>query len=187
MIYIGIDSSLSCTAVGVITLDGAGKPKLLSYGKIPTEPSMVYTERCIKIATEVKKIIGPYIDKNKSLLVGMETPNSFRGGDVTRKLCGLYGILLYVLKQDLGLDTREVNTMHAKKVTTGVGSADKGKIVKKVNSLFGLDLRYSKNKAKSDDDVADAISIAYCMMKDDSVRKKSAKKSAVIKKRRKRG
>jgi len=146
---------------------------------------MLYTERCIKIATEVKKFILPYTDK--SLIVGIETPNSFRGGDVTRKLCGLYGIMLYVVKQDLGLDIREVNTMHAKKMTTGVGSADKAKIVKKVNGLFKLDLRYSKNKNKSDDDVADAISIAYCMLRDDSIRKKSIKKKSKTKKRRKRG
>jgi Holliday junction resolvasome RuvABC endonuclease subunit len=180
MIYIGIDSSLACTAIGVITRDGAGKVKLMSYAKIPTEPSMPYIERCSAIASGVVDTIKPYYSKSEKMstgiMVGIEMPNSFRGGDVTRKLCGLYGILLHTIKNEFDIDAKEINTMHAKKISTGFGSAKKDKIVKSINKIFSLSLRYSTNKNKSDDDVADALSIAYCMYIEDSSRSKTIKK-----------
>lgn len=59
MIYIGIDSSLSCTAVGIISRDGAGKPKLLSFLKIPTAPDMDYIERCEEITDKIGELLKP--------------------------------------------------------------------------------------------------------------------------------
>ncbi len=175
-LYIGIDSSLSCTAVAIIERGGNGKQKLISFSKIPSDPKMAYTERCILIRDKVIEIINPYTPNTVPVVIGIETPNSFQNGDVTRKLCGLYGIILVAIKEAFEMDAREINTTHAKKITTGSGDADKAKTIKSVNKIFGLQLVYSKNKKKSDDDVADALSIANCMFVEDNTKKKSIKK-----------
>lgn len=180
MVYIGIDSSLSCTAVGIISRDGAGNPKLLSFLKIPTAPDMDYIERCEEITDKIGELLKPYIERSKKiktqLQIGIEMPNSFRGGDVTRKLCGLYGIILYYIHNELGVRPIEINTKHAKKVATGSGNADKQRTIFNINKIFGLTLEYSATKNKSDDDVADALSIAYCLLIEDGKRKTIKKK-----------
>lgn len=184
MLYIGIDSSLSCTAVGVIKRDGKGEAALVSYTKIPSSPDMKYVDRCLCIIEKLKEAIDPYFKNNsrtktvtdREIFIGIETPNSFRSGDVTRKLCGLYGIILYFIKVAYDIDVVEINTKHAKKVTTGKGNAQKDRIVASINKIFGLKLVFSKTKSKTDDDVADALSIAYCMLMEDSIRNKTTKK-----------
>ena len=166
--HIGIDSSLSCTAVAILKRHGNGNCAIVSYQKIMSDNSKKYLERCDHIVKELLKFIQPYIKLKGACQVGIETPNSFRGGEVTRKLCGLYGIILYVFHQ-AGVSVREVNTKHAKKVSTGKGSSDKKQTVKAINKLFGVDLKYKKtsNKEKTDDDLADALSIAYTIYKEE--------------------
>lgn len=164
-IIIGIDSSLSCTAFAVLKVKN-NKLEVIEYEKIITTSEVSYLERCVIIAEKLDKVFAKYHDS--ILTCGIEQPNSFRNGSIVRQLCGLYGIILYLIWIRYKIAITEINTIHAKAVTTGNYRAKKPEIVESVNKLFNLKLVYKKtaDKLKTDEDICDAISIARTLYMD---------------------
>ncbi len=156
-ILIGIDSSLSCTGIAVVQVIGNKKLKLLETIKVAPDFKMKYEERVAEICAGIDKVIEKY--RGYDLIIGIEEPNSVRNVDVTRKLCGLYGAILHYIWIRFKIELRKINTSQAKKNATGDGTADKAKIIKFINTRFNTKFVFSKDKSKSDDDLADAISM----------------------------
>lgn len=166
-IIIGIDSSTTCTGYAVLQKE-KGKYKLIKYGKIippaiqsKTHPKGIsYLKVCEAIYSELEKVVGNCGSDNVTIV--FEQPNSFRNGDTTRKLCGLYGILRYMVSIRFGIEPLEANTKTVKSVVCGNGNADKKAMVDTINKMYGLKLKFStsQNKEKSDDDISDAIGVA---------------------------
>ena len=98
----------------------------------------------------------------RPVAIAVEQPNSFRNGASTRILTGDFGALLYWIhiNKMAGI---EVNTTHAKKIFCGVAGKGKEPTIARANELYGLDLKFHRDPKKSDDDVADAIQVAYTL------------------------
>ncbi len=163
-VIMGIDSSLSCTGYSILKKTGK-TIKLIDCGKIMPDEKLTFEEKCAFILDELEKVIT----KNKHIdYIAIEQPNSFRNGKTVRALCGLYGVIRYFLKIRHNITLQEMNTIHIKKVVTGDHKAKKDKMVLKVNSLFKKNFIFKKtsDKSKTDEDICDAIGVAYTLLID---------------------
>ncbi len=165
-IVIGIDSSTTCTGYAVMKKE-KDVYKLINYGKIIPPEDLTYLKICEYIYTQLEKVISEYSTRKAEVVVVIEQPNSFRNGSVTRMLCGLYGIVRFMIMMRFGLEPVEANTKTVKKVVCDNGNADKEEMIVFVNRLYNLKLVFSKatkkgkpDKTKTDDDIADAIGVA---------------------------
>lgn len=112
--------------------------------------------------------------------VGAEELNCFRGGDTTRKLA-MMGGCVYMALYDLGLYPNWINTSTIKgrlgampnstenkalikSEGWGKQAAAKRLMIMRVNELKGLNLCFNSNKAKSDDDTADAVAVGDTLL-----------------------
>lgn len=156
---VGIDSSLGCTGIAVLTV--SQKPTIVMSKKVFTETGEDLFIRYDKIVSELSIIIET-IGTTRIQGVYIEQPNTVRNVAISRMLIGLYQVVRYSIYKRFSITPFEVNTKTAKKFMTGNGNADKEEIVNFVNKTFRLKLSFHKtNKEKSDDDIADAISVAY--------------------------
>lgn len=156
-IIIGIDSSTTCTGYAVMKKDKK-EYKLIKYGKVIPPKEIGYLRTCEYIYNELEKVISGC---DQEVVVILEQPNSFRNGDTTRKLCGLYEIIRFMVMLRFGIEPLEANTKTVKKVVCENGNADKKEMVETINRLYNLNLVFStsQNKEKTDDDIADAVGI----------------------------
>lgn len=163
-LYIGIDSSLSCTGYGVIQHTKNGY-KLIDYGKIIPKSDLGFEEKAEFICEGLNKILEKY--DSEIVEAAIEQPNSFRNGRTVRSLCGLYGIIRYYTHLRHERTLKEINTIHAKKVVTKHG-AEKREVVAEINKRFKTDFVFknTQDKSKTDDDICDAIQIAICLAED---------------------
>ncbi len=172
-LVLGLDSSTTCFGYAFIDISKGGL-KLVDYGKIipPLDPEKVkirpaltnkkldYLPRCNYILKEIEKIYESA--PGKVIAVAIEQPNSFKNGETTRQLCGLYGMVRYIYWVRYNINCAEMNTGHVKRCITGNGNAGKQEMVDAINDRFNIELIYkdTQNKEKTDDDIADAISVA---------------------------
>lgn len=168
-IVIGLDTSLSCTGYAVIQLTGKRKT-LIDYGKIISDENAPYLSRCKDIWTRLDTELDKY--NGEIIGIGIEQPNSARNMDVTRKLCGLYQIIRYMTWLRYEIEPSEIATKHIKLVTADNGNAGKQDMVDAINEKFATTFVYkdTKNKKKTDDDIADAVGAAYTYIEDKNVR-----------------
>jgi len=160
---LGLDSSLSCTGWALLDIRA---DRIIEYGRIyPPAKDSTYLEKVKHINDCIDIVFGKY--KSNILAVAIEQPNSFRGGEVTRMLIGLFKIVQYNIWVKHGLTCNELNTKTAKKVFTSHGDASKELTVLVANAKFGLDLIFiekAKDKMRlSWEDAADAMSVAYAL------------------------
>lgn len=168
-IVIGLDTSLSCTGWCAIQIIG-NKKKLIDYGKIIPDNNAPYLDRCKEIWERLDRELDKYA--GEMIGIAIEQPNSFRGGDIVRKLCGLYQIVRYMTWIRYAISPSEINTKHLKLVISDKGDASKSDVVDAVNQKFATTFIYkdTKNKKKTDDDIADAVGAAYTYIEDKNVR-----------------
>lgn len=159
-IIIGIDSSTSVTGICAIT--DSKKPSIISYMAIRTKDKDTYEDKCMYILEEIFN----FIDKHKPDTISIEIPNSHTNMDTTRKLCGLWGLICVNIFSKYNKKVTSINTTHIKQVVSKNGRAEKEQMVKSVNQIFKTKLQYNKNKGKSDDDIADALGVAYTYIMD---------------------
>src|SRR5665213_498956 len=60
----------------------------------------------------------------------------------------------------------EVHTAHAKAAFCGKGGGGKQQTIDQANARYGLQLKYHRDAGKTDDDVADAIQVAWVQRKE---------------------
>jgi Holliday junction resolvasome RuvABC endonuclease subunit len=145
-------------AIGV-----ADPAKLLHKARI-VSASDRYVERWDMMINQIEKFMEEFL-MGRPVVVAVEQPNSFRGGETTRQLCGGFGALMYWLHKN-GLTGIDVNTAHAKKVFCGKSLKGKQQTIDRANELYNLDLKYHRDPKKTDDDVADAIQVAWALRSD---------------------
>ena len=158
-VVMGVD--LATYRTGLAAIEIGRNAKLVAHQRIvaPGETDFDnYLERWDLLIDQTQNFMEQVL-KGRPMAVAIEQPNSFRNGKTTRLLCGAFGVLLYWLNNN-GMVGMEINTAHAKKVFCGK-SGGKKPTVARANELYGLNLKYSSNPEKSEDDVADAIQVAY--------------------------
>lgn len=156
-----MDISSSCIgwALGV---DG----KLEAYGKFIGKTTNSKSKQLYDFATWLEDLL-----KNRSPdIVVIERPFRGRNSNVLVQISKFIAIAQYVLFKTLSiellpewlLDPRTIKK--TLKVKKGRNHDDNKKImVRRINSIYGLHLKFTKNKSKTynDDDVADAIAILH--------------------------
>ncbi len=164
-LFFGIDTSLSCTGWSVIEKTKKDY-KVIDLGKIIPKTDFTFEEKCNYICIELDKALNKY--QEEIVGIAIEQPNSFRNGKTVRALSGLYGVVRYFIFVRYAKYAVEINTIHAKKIYTGDGKAQKDKIVEFTNKRFGTEFIFKKtqDKMKTDEDLCDAISMAVTLAED---------------------
>ncbi len=160
-VVVGID--LGSYRTGISAIEVAKPARLLHKGRI-VAASDRFVERWDLTVNQIEKFLEEFV-MGRPVVVAVEQPNSFRNGETTRLLTGLFGVVMHWCHKN-DLTAIDVNTSHAKKVFCGKSEKGKQPTIDRANSLYGLDLKFHRDPAKSDDDVADAIQVAYCLRSD---------------------
>ena len=159
-VVMGID--LGTYRSGLAALEIGRNAKLVAHERV-VAPGEVdynnYIERWDLMIDQVQSFMVQVL-KGRPMAVGVEQPNSFRNGNTTRLLTGGFGVLMYWLHQQ-GLFGMEINTGHAKKVFCGKGGGNKIPTLDRANEMYDLNLKFHRDAKKSDDDISDAIQVAY--------------------------
>lgn len=165
---LGLDTSTTCVGWALLSLNYT-EDKELHYGKIiPPRRGKnqgTWFERVTYIYAEMAKVL----ESRPISAAAIEELNSMRGGEVTRQLAGVNMGIQFLVYTRLGIEPSTIYTSTAKKAFTGAGNAQKWHMIDRANELYGLNLFWpatpsaQKNKMLNDEDVADAIAMAYCL------------------------
>ena len=163
LFVLGIDASTSCTGYSIIKYNGKNFT-LVTYGKIRPDENLEYLDKCRFIYNKLDEVMTEY--SNKVTSIAIEQPNTSVNMKNTRILCGLHGILRFMLWIRYNITPTEINTKTLKKSISGNGDAGKQEVVNAVNKLFKTKFIFTTsqskaNKGTSDDDIADSIGAAY--------------------------
>lgn len=170
---LGLDISTVCVGWSLYRFTSGA---LDSYGKILVPGHDIFESMQFARAELLAKLEGKQI-----IAVGVEELNCFRGGDTTRKLAMIGGCLCMAL-YDRDLHPNWINTStiksHFNAISTSTenralikaqrwskSSASKRLMLMRVNELKGLNLQFSSDKVKSDDDAADAIAVGDTLLR----------------------
>jgi len=184
-VILGLDISLSCTGWCLMSLQ---EDRVLAYGKVPTK-ALKKKKNAAKLPKGVYQDLG-FFPRSKEVIdavdaaltsnpgvnvvgIGVEQLNSFRGASTARTLAGVSKLLQHHLWSGLGVVPYEIHTGTAKLAFTGNGNAGKALTLVIANTHYKLKppLVYYEETSKehkagqSDDDIADAISVAYALKK----------------------
>ncbi len=165
---LGIDSSTTCVGWALLSLDYA-QDKLLTYGKIIPPKIGKNQGTWFQRASYIYAVMEKVLLSVPVSAVAIEELNSQRGGETTRQLAGVNMGIQFLAYKHLGIEPSPIYTSTAKKAFTGSGNAQKWHMIDRANTLYGLNLFWpatpgaQKNKKLNDEDVADAIAMAYCL------------------------
>jgi Holliday junction resolvasome RuvABC endonuclease subunit len=155
---LGID--LGSYRTGLAAIEVGKEARLVNRARVVVE-GKDYVDRWAKTIVQIEKFMTEFL-MGRPVAIAIEQPNSGRNMQSTRELTGGFGAVLYWLHQN-GMSAIDVNTSHAKKVFCGKGGGGKQQTIDRANELYGLELKYHSNPEKTDDDVADAIQVAYTL------------------------
>lgn len=168
---LGLDLSLACPGWAVMALR---EDKVLAWGKVVNPPAkkkdLTDGDYFRRVKKTVEAIDAVFEDDRFSIVsVGVEQLNSFKGISTARKLLGVSKVVQFHIWDKYGLTPNEIETTKAKKAFTGKGDANKSLVLVLANTRFKLspplvyfDEKHNKHH-ESDDDIADAIAIAYTL------------------------
>jgi Holliday junction resolvasome RuvABC endonuclease subunit len=166
---LGLDVSTTCTGWAFIDLSNGG---LISYGKIePLKDN--YWDRVIVTVNSIRELFKT--PDMQIAGVGIEQLNWFRNAESARQLAGISGVVQYVLRQSENIIVNELNTSMVsaafrKGVIMDPKLPKKAKTVAAANARFGLNLKFKdrpvKGRKVSDDDMADAIAVAFTLYRE---------------------
>jgi Holliday junction resolvasome RuvABC endonuclease subunit len=154
-VIVGIDSSLSCTGIAILSED----LEIIETTKIKTKPDQDLLDRYFFIINEIILIL----DRYKIIRLGIEQPNTARNLKNARMLIGLYQLIRFMLYKRYNVFPHELNTKTIKLCVSGNGNAEKPVMIKAINKIFKTKLKFSTKKEDSDDDIADALGVAYTL------------------------
>lgn len=165
----GLDISTTCVGWSLISLNDGD----LQYGKIipprgTKKKPVSWFQRAKHIYTAMDQMLE--LRKSSIVAVAVEQLNSQRGGETTRQLAGMSKLVQYLVYSHLGIEPSEIWTSTMKKDFTGNGAAKKWDMIAHANKTYGLSLCWpptpagQKNKELNDEDIADAIAAAHCLI-----------------------
>jgi crossover junction endodeoxyribonuclease RuvC len=152
-IYVGLDFSLTSPGMSAIRRHSNGALEIIDAGCVKTKPTEDWFTRRERIETEILR----FVFKHNPVKIFVE--NYSFGSTNGRELAGeVHGICIFALIKG-GYPRENIYRVVApgalKKFITGKGNAKKPVVVDAVNKFFGLNLK------KTEDDIADAIVLAF--------------------------
>jgi crossover junction endodeoxyribonuclease RuvC len=148
--YLGLDPSTKSTGYAIVNNHG----ELLDYGKIcPTDNKEAVTpaERILQQYQEITELL---INKYPIKKVYCEDQYFGANIDTLKQLSRVTGMVLLVSAQ-YKVPVELIYPSSWRKVFHGSGKAKKSETLRKVNEMFGLELKLAKHN-----DISDAIGIA---------------------------
>lgn len=161
----GIDASSSCTGISIF-ISG----NLVYYDKIKPKKRVNFRDNTCQIVEQVLEIVERY----KPDIIYMEDVPAYVNRNGVKPLISLgcvQGVFYHELTYKKGFNIKYIPVSEWRQkldLLKGERNRDKQKLksVQLCNSIFGLDLQYVEGKslATNDDDIAEAILVAYSQM-----------------------
>lgn len=170
MIYLGLDASTTKTGYAIFDDD-----KLIEYGCIKPKSTLHWRERIAKMGEEIATIIGRFdvdeiIIEDVPLMEKKKVPNQ----KVSMMLGAVQGMVVTISSQLKVPVVYKLPSQWRSPLDLFDGTRNgtkrdemKQKSIKLANKLFGLQLEWhSPSSTKNDDDISDAILVAYSYIKE---------------------
>ncbi len=140
--------------IGFAVLTGArSSPKLITMGCLTTNRADTHNERLNDIAVGVKKLIATH----HPTIAAVEQLFFSRNVKTALKVAEARGVIMNTLT-NCKLPIQEFSPQAVKIAATGSGSADKKQVLKMIKLIF------KSNDISAQDDAADALSLALCVI-----------------------
>jgi crossover junction endodeoxyribonuclease RuvC len=147
--YLGIDPSTKATGYGIIN----DKGELLDYGVLSPDPDMDFGQMLVYKQDFLRQLVREY----KIMAIGCEDQYSGVNPDTFKKLSRVTGLVqMLAAQQELPLELYYPAAW--RKVFHNTGKAKKRDTLNLVNQKYGIKLLVKQN------DISDAIGIAYTTM-----------------------
>lgn len=150
MIICGIDPGYDRAGYGFINVTQNGY-EVLSYGLISTCKKQSFEDRIFELGNDVESLFEKF--KPKHLII----EKLFMGKNTTTVLqvAEIRGVLNYLAKKHQ-INITQISPTSIKKIVSGYGAADKTQMIRAITLLLNLP------EPPHPDDVADALSLAFC-------------------------
>jgi len=148
-VVLGIDPSTACTGWGIINDDG----ELVAHGYIKTKRSMSNQEKITCMYDGIKQVLEQYN------LTEVACENQYLGPrkETIKTLSQVRGVIMLACQQH-GIEIKYYWPSTIKLKAAGKGNATKEEVISVISDRFNL--------MDINDNVADAIAIAYCHQKE---------------------
>jgi crossover junction endodeoxyribonuclease RuvC len=146
----GIDCGSARTGYGIVDSDG-GRHCMVAAGAICTNARLPFEQRLLKIATELRALIGEHAPDGAAVEGVFFSANA----RTALKLAQVRGVALLVVAE-AGVPLAEYSPLEVKTSVVGYGRAEKAQVQAMVQSLLKL-----ANPIESKD-AADALAVAIC-------------------------
>lgn len=150
MRIIGIDPGIEKTGFAVMEMEG-NKIKLHDFGCIMTDKKLPLPARLNCLADDLASVLKQW----KPAAAGIERVFFSRNVKTAITVSHARGVILEVLEEH-GVAVQEFNPGHIKSAVTGTSKADKIQVRKMLHYMLGIQVK--------NDDTADAIACAICML-----------------------
>ena len=159
MIILGIDPGTAITGYGILKKqrDQNEKFKVLDFGCITTEQTLLAGERLKKIHKEILKLI----DKYKPDIIAVESLFFFKNLKTVMPVSQAKGVILLAAAQKK-IQTCEFTPLQVKMTIVGYGRAEKKQVQKMTKEILDLSKFDLKKNNRKKDDAFDALGIAMC-------------------------
>ncbi len=148
---LGIDPGIADTGYGVISRDGKGVLRSVTYGTIRTKAGLPLSERLFQLHRELADLIKRY----KPQLIGVEQLYFAKNVRTALTVGQARGVIMLTACQ-VGVDVAEYTPLQVKQAVSTYGQASKLQVQRMVKILLKLD------ELPKPDDAADALAVAIC-------------------------
>lgn len=150
---VGLDFSLTSPGMGALQVNEDLTIQLLGYDTLKTNSKEAWFDRVNRIQTQITRFVGKY--KPSSVYIENYSYGSTNGRETAGEVHGV--VLFNLMHKGYPKERihRNISPTGLKKFVTGNGNALKPDMVAWANKRFNLNLKISEN------DIADALAIAY--------------------------
>ncbi|MCX6760069.1 MAG: crossover junction endodeoxyribonuclease RuvC [Candidatus Nealsonbacteria bacterium] len=159
MIIIGIDPGSAITGYGVLKTPEKknGKPEVIDFGCIITNPKENDGDRLKKLSNDLTKLIEKY----KPKVMAVERLFFFKNLTTVMPVSQAKGVILLTAAKKK-IPVYEFTPLQVKMAITGYGRAEKKQVQKMTEILLDLKDFDMKEKNRKKDDASDALGVALC-------------------------
>lgn len=150
MIICGIDPGYDRAGYSFLKIE-SGKYEVLAYGLVSTNKHSDFCDRIYELGNDFELLFEQHKPTHlfiEKLFIGRNTTTVLQVAEVR-------GVIKYLAKKHQ-LDIYEIAPTSIKKIVSGYGAADKSQMIRAITLLLNL------SEAPHPDDVADALSLAFC-------------------------
>ena len=151
MIICGIDPGYDRAGYAFLELKENRTFKVLAYGLVSTSKTLSFCDRILELGNDFDELFKRYQAQHlfmEKLFMGRNTTTVLQVSEAR-------GVLRFLAKKN-NMEVSEVAPTSIKKTVSGYGAADKTQMIRAITLLLQLP------EPPHPDDVADALSVAFC-------------------------